>query len=235
MQRGYPIHFYLQALKSASDCLRELTFDSLKNINTVKLPVSDTGVVILPCDFVDDIKVGVERGQLIKPLVQKDSINRLQRKDSTGTPINYDQIEDGEVFSPVIFESDYISDDGEPLGRMFGFNAGWITDGYKVLRERGEIQIEQGVCTDSIYLEYISDGQCTDNATRVHPYAQKTIETYIFWQFKEHSRTYGAQERELAKREFEAQRRILRARLNPLKKEDYMRIARKGYSATIKG
>ena len=86
MQRGYPIHFYIQALKSASDCLRELTFDTLQNINTVKLAVSETGVAELPCDFVDHIKIGVERGQYVKPLVQKDGLNRLQKTDNTGQP-----------------------------------------------------------------------------------------------------------------------------------------------------
>lgn len=238
MQRGYSLHWYIQALKSASDCLRELTFDTLQNINTVKLPVSDTGVAEIPCDFVDHVKVGLERGQYIKPLVQKDGINRLQRKDNTGTPISYENIGGniGNVIPyPVFFTSDYVSDNMQPLGRMFGFNAGWIRDGYKVLRERGEIQLEQSVCADFIYLEYISDGQCSDNATRVHPYAQKTIEAYILWQFKEHSRTYGPQERELSKREFESQRRILRARLNDLTPEMIKRIVRKGYSATIKG
>lgn len=239
MQCGYTLHYYIQALKSASDCLRELTFDTLQNVNTVNLTLSDSGSADLPCDYVDFVKVGVPYSQYVRPLVQKDSINRLQNKDTSGNPIPYSNAIDvtyGDTVSvPPFFESDYINDNGEPLGRLFGFNAGWIQDGFKILRERGQIQVDQQLCATSTYLEYISDGQCSDNATKVHPYAQKTIEAYILWQFKQHSRAYGSQERELAKNEFSTQRRILRARMNGLTAQDIKRIVRKSYSATIKG
>jgi len=240
MQAGYSLHWYLQALKSASDCLRELTFDTLQNVNTVNLSISDTGTADLPCDYVDYVKVGVPYSQYVRPLVQKDSINRLQNKDSSGTPIIYPEPASLNTFytptyAPPFYQSDYFNDNYEPLGRLFGFNAGWIQDGFKILRERGQIQVDQQLCATSIYLEYISDGQCSDNATKVHPYAQKTIEAYILWQFKQHSRAYGSQERELAKNEFSSQRRILRARLNGLTAQDIKRIVRKSYSATIKG
>jgi hypothetical protein len=236
MQCGYPIHYYIQALKSASDCLRELTFDSLRNVNTVPLPISATGTVDLPCDYVDFIKVGVPYSQYVRPLVQKDSINRKQNVDTSGNPIDYADIPDTDgVYVASFFQSDYINDNGQPMGRLFGFNAGWIQDGFKVIRERGQIQVDQSLCASNLYLEYISDGQCADNATKVHPYAQKTIESYIIWQFKQHSRAYGSQERKLAQNEFSDQRRILRARLNDLTASDIKRIVRKGYSATIKG
>jgi len=239
MQCGYTLHYYIQALKSASDCLRELTFDTLQNVNTVNLTLSDSGSADLPCDYVDFVKVGVPYSQYVRPLVQKDSINRLQNKDTSGNPIPYSNAIDvtygDTVLVPPFFESDYINDNGEPLGRLFGFNAGWIQDGFKILRERGQIQVDQQLCATSIYLEYISDGQCSDNATKVHPYAQKTIEAYILWQFKQHSRAYGRQERRLAQDEFSSQRRILRARLTGLTAQDIKRIVRKSYSATTKG
>lgn len=239
LQRGYSLHWYLQALKAASDCLRELTFDTLKNVNTVKLPVSDTGVVTLPCDYVDIVKLGLEVGQYVKPLVPKDGINRLQNTDSNGLPINYDNIPfsnsaltEGEYYR--INWAERFSADGEPLGRDYGFNAGWIQDGYKVIRERGEIQLDQQLITDFVYLEYISDGQSSDNATKVHPYAQSTIEKYIFWQFKEHSRAYSPGERQIARNEFSIERRILRARLNGLTADQIKRIVNKSYTASIK-
>jgi hypothetical protein len=237
MTCGYSLHWYIQALKSASDCLRELTFDTLQNVNTVNLTLSDSGTADLPCDYVDFVKVGVPYSQYVRPLVQKDSINRLQNKGSSGNVIPYSDDNDSDdfLFVPSFYVSDFINDNGEPLGRLFGFNAGWIQDGFKILRERGQIQVDQQLCATSIYLEYISDGQCSDNATKVHPYAQKTIEAYILWQFKQHSRAYGSQERELAKNEFSTQRRILRARMNGLTAQDIKRIVRKSYSATIKG
>jgi hypothetical protein len=185
---------------------------------------------------VDFIKVGIPYSQYVRPLVQKDSINRKQNVDTSGNPIDYADIPDTDgVYVASFFQSDYINDNGQPMGRLFGFNAGWIQDGFKVIRERGQIQVDQNLCSSTLYLEYISDGQCADNATKVHPYAQKTIESYIIWQFKQHSRAYGSQERKLAQNEFSDQRRILRARLNDLTASDIKRIVRKGYSATIKG
>ncbi len=242
MQKSYPLHYYIQGLKSASDCLRELTFDYLRNVNTIQLPIDTTGVADLPCDYVDFVKIGVPVSQYIRPIVQKQSINRLQNLDNTGNPIVYGDavLMDNSIFSPSIINSlawfnGTISDNGEPLGRMYGYNAGNIQDGFKIIRERGQIQLDQNIDANFVVLEYISDGQSSDNATQVHPYAQKTIEAYILWQFKEHNRSYSMGERQAAQMEFNAQRRILRARLNDLTKDDYQRIVRKSLTGTIKG
>lgn len=241
MRKGYSLHFYLQALKAASDCLRELTFDTLKNINTIVLDVSDTGSADLPCDFVDWVKIGAEVGQYVQPLVQKQGINRLVNRDSAGLPINFpnDSIINTDSvnfpFNNGWFGSYWWGNGFQDNYPWYGFNAGNIQDGFQVFRERNQIQSDQLLGATSIYLEYISDGQNSDDATQIHPYAQATIEAYIFWQFKEHNRSTGDGERQRAESLFTKEHRKLRARLNGLTKDDLMRIMRKGYSGAIKG
>ena len=237
------MHWYLQALKFGSDCLRELTFDTLKNVNTIKLAVDSTGAVDLPCDYVDWVKVGVPVGQYVQPLKQKGAINRLQNLDSTGQPINYP--DDSVILSP--FNYPYLngvngywwgngfSSNGQYLGKWYGFNSGNIQDGFGVFRERAQIQLDQYSGATYIILEYISDGQSSDSGTQIHPYAQKTIEAYVLWQFKEHNRTVGEGEKQRAQDQFSTQRRILRARLNDLSAADIIKIVRKSYKASIKG
>ena len=243
MRKNYTLHWYLQALKAASDCLRELSFDTLKNVNTIKLPVSSTGTVDLPCDYVDWSKIGIDFGEYVRPLVQKPGINRLQNLDNNGLPIPYPNpipefsqfnLETSGLYNGMWWAAGFTAD-GEVLGKWYGFNAANIQDGFKVIRERDQIQLDQYLCAKCVILEYISDGQACDNATQVHPYAQATIENYIFWQLKEHNRSIGDAERQRAQNEFSSQRRILRARLNGLTKDDILRIVRKSYSATIKG
>jgi hypothetical protein len=41
LAKRMPLHYYIEYLVHASSCLRELTFDSLKIINTVELELND--------------------------------------------------------------------------------------------------------------------------------------------------------------------------------------------------
>ena len=55
IESGLPIHYYFEYLTHGATCLRELAFDTLKLVNTIQLPVSETGAVDLPDDFVDGL------------------------------------------------------------------------------------------------------------------------------------------------------------------------------------
>jgi hypothetical protein len=41
LAKRLPLHYYIEFMVHASTCLRELTFDSLKIINTVELELND--------------------------------------------------------------------------------------------------------------------------------------------------------------------------------------------------
>lgn len=223
------MHWYLQCLNYAKDCLRELSFDVLKNVNTELLRVSDNGTVDLPCDYVDFTKVGVRYGQFVKPLLQYDKINRLPNY-SNGEEVPY--AEEGVGLSGVSWVN--VSGDGEHLGRMYGLGMGRETDVFKVIPERGIIQFSQELGYDHIVLEYISDGLSSNAATSIHPYAQKTIEAYIEWQLKLSGRHYDRYEKEKGEQLFYRERRILVARMNPITIEDVKRVFKRSYRGSIK-
>jgi hypothetical protein len=53
LQKGYPIHFYIDMLAHAYRCFEELHFDTLGNVQTRKIAVNSYKAIPLPCDFMD--------------------------------------------------------------------------------------------------------------------------------------------------------------------------------------
>jgi hypothetical protein len=236
--RGYPIHFYLQFMTYAVSCLRELNFDVLQNIKSVRLPINSYKAATLPVDFVDYIRVGNELGQYIYPWGEKrDSFNRLNKFDSQGNKIPYGDIEAANGILPNNWEgfwyTNYINDKGEHLGRIFN-NIPGFRESFVILRERGEIQLDVSYSGQFIVMDYISDGMLLNASNSVHPYAIETIKAYIFWKMKEHGRQFNLSERQLAKDEFYNQLRILRSRMNTIDTLDIRRSLQASYGPVIK-
>lgn len=236
--KGYPMHWYLQFLHYGVQGLRELNFDVLKGVKSVRLPVNSYKAATLPCDFVDYVRVGNEMGQYISPMAEKrESFNRLNKFDAYGNKVSYGDIEATNGLLPNNWEgfwySNYINDKGEHLGRIFNNRSGF-RESFVILRERNEIQLDISYAGAEIVLDYITDGLTTTASNAIHPYAAATIEAYIFWKMKEHSRAYSLNERQLAKEEYYNQLRTLRARMNNIDVRDIERSLAKGYGPTIR-
>ena len=214
------MHWYLECMNHAKDCLRELTFDHLKNVNTELIQIK-SNTAELPCDYVDWIKIGIRSGQYIKPLLQYDKFSRVENATS-GL---------GESLGGWEIPWTNVSQDGEHLGRLYGLGAGREKDVFKVIKERGIIQLSEKLEEDYIVLEYISDGQTSTAATQVDPYAQSTIETYIDWKITNFSK---GGEKQIKKMEHEQALRKLVARMNPYTVEDIKRIFKRSYRSSIK-
>ena len=243
LRKQYPRHFYLQALNNAKDCLRELNFDTLKVVNTNILIVGQYHAATLPCGYVDFSKVGVKVGQLVRPLVQQESINRLNNLDTACNKIDYTNNQDTQVaqgsyygIGGLYWSSSHINNYGENTGGYFGRGAGFETDTFKIIIERNEIQFNESIPVGTeIVLEWIGDGLTCDAATHIDSYAQKTIEEYCLWQFKEQSRAYNEGEKERAKRLFDKEHAKLRGRKNGMTISDIKRSMQKGYMLSAKG
>jgi len=235
-QTKRPIHYYFRFLKYASDCIRELIFDTLQVINTTRLPVDEFYQCKIPADCVDIIKVGVQVGQFVRPLIEKSSLNRLPNIDSSdGSQIVYPapQVTDDWI-GTLQWQGVNTTTGGENTGGYYGLGAGSEPDTFIFLPERNVIQLNQNIKDTNIVLEYISDGTYPNAASKITPYAQKAIETYIDWQYKLHSKSYGAGEAEQAKRLFDRQHEILRARKNTLTPDMMERIINRNRKASLK-
>ena len=237
-EKGYSMHWYLQYLTYGVDALRELNFDVLQNVKSVRLPINSYKAATLPNDFVDYVRVGNELGEYIYPWGEKrDSYNRLNKFDSQGNKVPYGDIEAQNGILPNNWEgfwyTNYINDKGEHLGRIFNNRPGF-RESFVILRERNEIQLDISSVGKEIVMDYISDGTSLDASNSIHPYALATIKAYIFWKHKEHNRHYNLSERQVAKDEYYNQLRILRARMNTIDVLDIRRSLQAAYGPTIK-
>jgi hypothetical protein len=241
VERGYPIHYYLQFLHHGSRAYEELHYDTLKNIKTIKLTVNSYKSIALPCDFMDLVKIGIPNGQFVKPLSKREGISRINNFDTQGNKIVHSQSQ--ELGQPFGFYDQYffdgysssVNDKGEFIGRQFGYGNGDNSNTYRYVPERNEIQLHEGISAQEIILQYITDGTSIDNATLITPYAKAAIEAYIIWKMKESNRTYSEGERERARQLWMKQHGILRGRLNPISKQDIFDIVRKNTHGSIKG
>lgn len=233
LAKRLPLHYYVEYLVHASTCLRELTFDSLRIINTVQLTLNDYYAADLPCDYVDWTLVGIGVGQYVQPITQRDSINRLHNYNNQGQIIPYTdsaQVNFEFPFWPGYWMFQNINDLGENLGRLYGFNTGLVPDGFKILPERNQIQFLESARTTTYVLQYISDGQTSDNASQIDQYAWSTIEAFINWK-----RTGNADNDHSPEAfNYKNQKRLLRARMSQITPWDIRQILYKNYQGSIK-
>lgn len=235
LEKGLPIHFYAEALYHCTAALRELSFDTLKIINTVPLKVNSYFAVDLPDDFVDDLAVTIPVGGLLQPIPKNDSISPLRNVDSTGAFVNYTDLQDSENTSLYGVSASWlwfwnVSDWGEPTGRYFGANGASHRNGYKVIKERRQIQLTESFTSDEIVLMYISNGQSADNASQVDVQAQATIQSFIDWKSSPNAAMKDSYEAST----FYSERRRLVGRLDDMTVTDIKNILRRNFHATVK-
>jgi hypothetical protein len=234
---GKTVHYYATFMKYASDGLQELIFDTLKITNTVRLPLNDYFEAEIPADYVDFCKIGVQAGQFVRPLVQRDTYNNLpDLNQTTGDQENYPNESETEDGWTELFQwwGININSHGENTGAYYGLGAGSEPDTYKINEQRNVITCNQNVGTSTIVLEYISDGTYANSATRIPIYAKAAIEAYIDWKYKENSKSFGAYDAERAKALFTREHEKLRARKNDLTPELMHRIINRNRRASIK-
>jgi hypothetical protein len=233
LSKRLPLHFYLESLVHAANCIRQLNIDTLKIINTVELTVNSYGAIDLPDDFMDDVGLALPVGGLLQPIHKKDSITPIRYRDSTGAfvaPTNDAGSENQFWFNPNQYWLWNVNEFGESTGRYFGANGGAPLNGWKVIKERRQIQLTGTFTSDTAVLMYISDGQNPDNATMVDMMAFDTINSYSDWQASPNATNIRSAE---AYKYFN-DRRILRARLNPITVADIKNILYSSYTAAIK-
>ena len=244
LDTGCSIHWYFYFYHNAVECLRELNLDILRNVKAVLLPVDQNIFTAkLPCDYIDYVRIGYTFGQEIVPMSYKDSLNRLPNLNAQGQPIPWPNTQptDGTnqfPFALVDFFSygyyywylNNYNSYGENLGGYYGYT-GTQSQSFKVIEERGIIQLDQNSGVQTLYMEYISDGFDTQNctcSTLVSYYAIDAIKAYI--QLRQAMfYTRNKQQIPLFQRNYDLAVRRLIARKNPISNDDIRASFRKGY------
>lgn len=235
LAKRLPIHYYVEFLVHATSCLRELTMDTLKVINTVELPLDTASNIYLPDDCLDWVAIGQRIGQRVRPVAQTNNITQLTNSNSAGATVPFGQSESAAIdaFStwPAAFYWTNVDEFGEYLGRAYGYDTESASpNGFKFFREEGRIQFTETFTGGTAMIDYISDGQNLDNATRVNPYAHATIEAYINWK-----RSLNADNDQSPEaRTFKHERKRLKARISGITIADIKRAVQSGYRLSIK-
>lgn len=233
LERNLPNHWYIELLIHASTCLRELTFDTLQIVNTVQLPINEYGAADLPDGVVDDIGCYYAGGGTLVPIPHSFNQNPLRMIDSTGAFTQQSTNPEQATTFPFVpygwvwFWN--VNDYGQGTGRLFGLGGG-TQNGYEIFRERRQIQLNNGATDGSIIFMFMSDGQNIDNASQIDQRAIQTIRAYQDWKMSPNALNDNSPEG----RHYYNQKRLLRARLNPLTAIDIKNIIRQNQTLSIK-
>jgi hypothetical protein len=234
--------------------VRDMGFDMLKVVRSLKLPVnSATDSVGLPDDYVDWTKVGVVGSDgLVYVLGQNKNINYSQ-KYATVDSLNYDQDGDG-LFeredsktsttggSPVadsgitdgmnsyIFRN-YIH--GDDAGRLYGIGGGNYYGEFRINLDQNRIELKTNSSISELVIEYVADEARSSNP-RVHVYAEEALRSYMYYRIIERKSSVPANEKARARAEYYNERRRANSRMKSFTKEEALKTIRKNFKQAPK-
>ncbi|QDP57423.1 MAG: putative structural protein [Prokaryotic dsDNA virus sp.] len=191
--------------------IQEINYDALRNIKVLQMDVDENLKFILPPDYVNYVRVSVEKDGVLYPLHENTKINYASEylEDNNGNLL-FDQ--NGEVLEAGNSQLDRNRLAGLPKKRFLGVgdrygDLGWCVDGcwyfsygiggyygldtetanindsFRIDKASGVINFSSGVKNQSIVLEYVSDGMENgqDDLISINKLAEDYIYAYIKW------------------------------------------------------
>lgn len=228
--------------------VRELGFDMLQRVRSLKLSVNNNDTVDLPDDFVQLSKIGIVGSDgLVHVLGENPNLNFSQKykTDSGGNNIDSDGdgVNDREdaktgtstlgIFGDddyVVF-SNYIYQNN--VGQIYGLGGGFYRGQYRLNYDQNRIEL--GVNTDikEVVIEYIADEARSVNPT-VHVEAEEALRSYIYYKLVERKSNVPMAEKNRARAEYYNERRKANARLQSFSKEEALKTIRKNFKQAPK-
>ena len=231
--------------------LRELGFDMLKVIRSLKLSVNTANnTAELPDDYVDWSKVGVVGADgLVYVLGENKNINYSQ-KYSTSSGSTYDADGDGlldreddktggstgggavdDGFGSYIFRN-YVY--GNNQGQLYGMGGGRYQGEFRINLDQNRIEIKSNSNVTDLVIEYVADEARSSNP-QVHAYAEEALIAYIYYKLVERKAAVPYNEKMRARQEYYNERRKANARMKSFTKEEALKTIRKNYKQAPKG
>ena len=191
----------------AKRCIHELNYDAFKEIKALELEVDDQLRFILPSDFVNWVRISVNRNGLLHPLTENaQAVTSKAYLQDSDYDILFD--EDGNALSPEFSELDikrilgqaptiylksgnqynghlgYNCDGnwyfGYRMGARFGLQTGTANANptFAIDKKRGVINFSSIMAVEVVVVEYISDGMEGGDDSLVS--VNKLFEEYIY-------------------------------------------------------
>ena len=234
--------------------IREMGFDLLKKIRSLKITVDTTNnTAEFPDDFVDWTKIGVVGSDgIVYALGENKNINQsqayatangstydsdndglLERVDSkgatdSGSPSVGSDLNDG--MDSYIFRN-YVYGGNE--GRLYGAGGGQYYAEFRVNMDQNRIELKGNSSIKEIVIEYIADEARSTNPS-VHVYAEEALRAYIYYKIIERKSSVPAGEKARARAEYYNERRKANARIKSVTKEEILKTIRKNFKQAPK-
>jgi hypothetical protein len=229
--------------------IREMGFDMLKRVRSLKLPVnSSLNTVDLPDDFVDLCKIGVAGSDgLVYVLGENKNLNYSQvyLEDANGNYVDsdqdgvYDRVDAKDVVTDLVgfkgYDSyifrNYLYESTE--GRLYGVGGGQYNGEYRMNYDQNRIELNTTSGISEVVIEYIADEARSTNPS-IHQYAESALRAYIYYKLVERKSTVPANEKMRARQEYYNERRIANSRLKSFSKEELFKTIRKNFHQSPK-
>lgn len=227
--------------------VRDMGFDMLKMVRSLKLPVESNNTITLPDDYVEWTKIGsVGSDGIVYVMGENKNINMSQKYAELSDGSNYDTDGDGlyervdsrgatDGISPVADEgiidgmNSYIFRNyvhGSESGRLYGLGGGHYYGEFRVNTDQNRIELKTNESTKEVVMEYIADEARSTNP-RVHVFAEEALRSYIYYKLIERKSSVPIGEKQRARQEYYNERRIANARINSFTKEELLKTIRK--------
>tara|TARA_R100001463_G_scaffold136235_1_gene201099 strand:- start:157 stop:882 length:726 start_codon:yes stop_codon:yes gene_type:complete len=217
-------HEYLRYFNLAMSGLKELNFDTVRQIKSIELTIDHKNTVQLPTDYVSYLRIATtnSNGEL-NYLGARDRINLVHGATSSNT--------EDKTQHPVFTDNT----PGDGLWGRYGQGGGNNANGY--YRENfDEETIEFSNISGTVIIEYISDGSSDleGDQIKIHSFAEEALKSYIYWKSIYRKRAINMNEKMLAKKEYYNQKRLARARMQSFNKQEAMQTTRKAFKQSPK-
>jgi len=227
--------------------IREMGFDMLKRVRSVKLSVNSNDTVTLPDDYVDLVKIGVVKSDgLVYVFGENKNINYSQKYDSdaAGNFIDsdgdgiYDRVEakTGGTSSGVFGDDDYVVFSNyiyqNNIGQIYGLGGGYYEGEYRLNHDQNRIELS-GVQHSEVVIEYIADEARSVSPT-VQVEAEEALRSYIYYKLIERKSSVPMGEKARARQEYYNERRKANARLKAFSAEEALKTIRKNFKQSPK-
>ena len=198
--------------------IREMGFDMLQRVRSIKLSKGSNDTVDLPDDFVSLVKIGVVGSDgLVYVLSSNPNINYSQKyKKTSGGHI---------VFSNYIYQNN--------VGQLYGLGGGRYEGQYRLNLDQNRIELMLNSAFSEVVIEYIADEARSVNPT-VHTMAEEALRAYIYYKIIQRKSAVPAAEKARARAEYFNELRRANSRLQAFSKEDALQVIRKNFKQAPK-
>ena len=231
--------------------LREMGFDMLKVVRSLKLDVTNN-TAVLPDDYVDWCKVGVVGTDGIVYVLGENKNINISQKYSTVNGNTYDSDGDGlndreddKTSTGAAGGSDSITDSfnsylfrnyvyGNEHGTLYGVGGGHYEGEFRINLDQNRVELKTNTSVTKLVMEYVAD-EARSADPQVHIYAEEALNSYIYYRIIERKAAVPSNEKSRARAEYYNERRKANARMKSFTKEEALRTIRKNYKQAPKG